>query len=677
MKTKAFPIIPLFILFLTGVPMMGQSSIHNDTICTVVKTLVEAYPGTPTGMIERGVSHTGSLWRVEDGDETAFTEFCKSRYIADPAERLVVFRKLNDYFEALFGHNGEIYLALKRNTDEPTGPMHEIDRMFSAFSPDAHLMDDLYQNKIAFIIALNYPAYTLDEKNDLGRTWSAEEWAMARLGDLFSFRIPAEINQRNAAVSSQADLYISGYNIHMGALRNRNGEKLFRDDQVLLLHWNLRDEIKANYADRNKGPERQEMIYRIMKRIIDQTIPAKVIDSAEYQWEPFSNTVTKDGMAVTPEREPDTRYETLRQVFLANRAVDPFTPEQPTYIDRNFSGAMEVPQAKVEELFHEFLSSPLLPRMAGLVRKRLGRKLKAYDIWYDGFKSRSSIPEEQLSQVTRERYPDARAFEKALPTILGQLGFSEESRRFLASRITVDPARGSGHAWGAPMRNSLSHLRTRIADSGMDYKGFNIAVHEFGHNVEQTLSMHKVPYFFLNGVPNTSFTEALAYIFQDRDLDILGMRPVNPSAKDMDVLDSCWSAFEIMAVSMVDMKIWKWLYAHPEATATELKKAVIAIAGEVWNQYYAKAFGLKDEPILAIYSHMISYPLYLSAYAFGELIEFQLSEYLSGKPLGPEVERIWSQGRLTPSAWMIRATGSDLSPQPLIRACESALKKMK
>jgi len=678
MKTKhGIFLLSILVTFFSGVDLMSQTSLKPDTTETVIRALTKKYPAASVRDIGRGVRHAGSLWRVEDGDDAFFQTFCLKHYIADPVERLRVFQKLNHYFEAILGHTNEIYLALKKHTDEPTGPLHAIDRMFSAFSPDAHLVQDLYQNRIAFVIALNFPRYTLAEKNSLGPDWSTEEWAMARLGDFFSSRVPAEIKQHAARVSSRADLYIAGYNIHMGALRDNDGRKLFRDDQVLLAHWNLRDEIKANYADHELGPRRQRMVYQVMKRIIDQTIPKGVIDSSAYQWNPFANVIQENGRTVSLEREPDTRYEILRQVFLAMKAMDPFHPDMPTYIERNFSGSMEVPREQVEALFHEFLSSPLLGKVARLVEKRLGRKLAAYDIWYDGFKSRSSIPQDQLNAITRKRYPNAEAFRDAMPEMLRELGFSAESASFLASKITVDPARGSGHAWGAGMRDSLSHLRTRVGKEGMDYKGFNIAVHEFGHNVEQTLSLHNVPHFFLNGVPNTAFTEALAFLFQKRDLEILDMETGDAAAGNLAVLDNCWSAFEIMGVSMVDIKVWKWLYAHPDADPAELKEAVISIAGDVWNRYFAGAYGVQDEPVLAVYSHMISYPLYLSAYAYGQLIEFQLGEYLEDKAFGPEVERIWSLGRLTPSAWMIRATGKDLSPQPLIRATERALKKLK
>ena len=58
------------------------------------------------------------------------------------------------------------------------------------------------------------------------------------------------------------------------------------------------------------------------------------------------------------------------------------------------------------------------------------------------------------------------------------------------------------------MRDEKAHLRTRVGADGMDYKGFNIAVHEMGHNVEQTVSLTDIDHTLLQGVPNTAFTEA-------------------------------------------------------------------------------------------------------------------------------------------------------------------------
>ena len=85
---------------------------------------------------------------------------------------------------------------------------------------------------------------------------------------------------------------------------------------------------------------------------------------------------------------------------------------------------------------------------------------------------------------------------------------------------------------------------------------------------------------------------------------------------------------------------------------------------------------MKDETVLAIYSHMIGYPLYLSAYAFGQIIEFQLENYLNGKDFANEVSRIFKQGRLTPNVWIKQATGNDLTVDPMLEALRKVLKDL-
>ncbi|MCO5264541.1 MAG: hypothetical protein M9948_01445, partial [Lentimicrobium sp.] len=375
--------------------------------------------------------------------------------------------------------------------------------------------------------------------------------------------------------------------------------------------------------------------------------------------------------------EPDKRYAVLLDNFHVMKAIDAYSPNFPTYISRAFEGGMEIPQEDVERLFTEFVSSPQVKEVAAYISQQLGRPLEPFDIWYNGFKSRGGVPEEQLTAMTSKKYPNPKAFEADMPNILVKLGWSKEKAAKISSLITVDPARGSGHAWGAEMRNDVAHLRTRIGEKGMDYKGYNIAVHEFGHNVEQTTTMNDVDYFMLQGVPNTSFTEAVAFLFQKRDLELLGMPNADPNKDYMMALDNFWSCYEIMGVSLVDMKVWKWMYENPEASPAQLKEAVITAAKEVWNKYYAGIMGGNDEPILAIYSHMIDNPLYLSNYPMGHLIEFQVEQQVKGKPLAAEFDRMYTQGRLIPQLWMKGAVGREISIEPTLNAATEALKALK
>lgn len=663
--------------------------VKNQSVTKEVKVITEAMIGEVTGVliekygeesssrIKKGVRQAATLWQESDGTKEEFEEFCMEHFISSEKEREQVFKKISDNFEVLFGHFNKISLDLKWALDIDEGEIHPIDKLFGGYSVGAHLADDFYRNKIAFIIVLNFPFYSLEEKMKLGPDWTRKEWAYARMGDIYTARVPAELKQNYAKVNSDSGVYISGYNIFAGHLLNDKGEKLFPKDLKLLSHWNLRDEIKANYVTQ-RGLEKQKMIYEVMKRIISQEIPGEVIDNDQLDWNPFQNKVYKEGKEIEAKPETDARYQHLLNNFKALKAIDTFHPEaMNTYIKRKFDGEMEISQPEVEALFIKFISSPQVKKIAGLIRSRLNRDLEPFDIWYDGFKARSGISEEKLNQITKKRYPTAKDLEKDLLNILLKLGFSKEKAVFLASKVAVDDARGSGHAWGAAMRAEKAHLRTRIPDSGMNYKGYSIAIHEFGHNVEQNLTLHDVDYYMMNGVPNTAFTEALAFIFQERDLELLGMKETNENKKHLLALDTFWSVYEIMNVSLVDMYVWKWLYNNPEANAEQLKAAVIRIAKEVWNKYVADVIGIKDQSILAIYSHMISYPLYLSAYSYGHLIDFQIEQYIEGKDLAAEVERMFSEGRLIPQLWMKNAVGNEISIESLVEATEEALKKVK
>src|SRR5206468_510897 len=153
---------------------------------------------------------------------------------------------------------------------------------------------------------------------------------------------------------------------------------------------------------------------------------------------------------------------------------------------------------------------------------------------------------------------------------------------------------------------------------GMDYKGFNIAVHEMGHNVEQILSLEEIDHTLLHGVPNTAFTEALAFVFQDKDLELLGLTSPDAKGEALKVLDDFWASCEIAGF------------------------------------------------------------MYLPDYPIGHLIAFQVKEQMkkAGK-IGPEFERMVKAGRIAPDLWMTNATGKPVGPEALLTATEKALGEIK
>lgn len=678
MRKKLLTMVSV-LLILTGAKAgtSMKKTIDPSIIEQVQSALIEKHGASEQFRIDRGVLQAASLWREIDGGEKDFEAFCLHHFVAQGPDLDKMFNRISRNMELLWGKFHEIDVLLKEPLHLSGPPVSDIDMIFGSFNTMSHLTEDLYRNKIGFITALNFPYYPLKEKEEKGREWTRKQWAYARLGDLFTARIPAGLKQEISSTLTAADTYISEYNIFMGKLVDENNNRPFPQSLKLITHWGLRDELKSQYANDDEGLENQKMIYAVMKRIIDQSIPTEVINQGKMSWNPYTNELVKDGKKVEGTPEPDERYATLLKNFRVMKKADAYYPNYESFIQRKFEGDYEITQADVEKLFTDFVSSPVIRETGKLIEKRLGRKLKPWDIWYDGFKARSGISEDELDKMVSERYPNPQAFEDGLPDMLIQLGFSNDKAQEIASKIVVDPARGAGHAWGAEMRSDVAHLRTRIGEDGMDYKGYNIAVHEFGHNVEQTITLHGVDYYMLNGVPNTAFTEALAFIFQKRDLNLLGIKENNPDKAHLQALDNLWSSYEIMGVSLVDMNVWKWMYANPDATKEELKTAVIHIAKEIWNKYYADVFGSTDEPILAVYSHMIDNPLYLSAYPLGHLIDFQIEKQLEGKDFADEVMRIYTKGRIIPQLWMQHAVGNSIAIGPTLEASEKALKAIK
>jgi hypothetical protein len=657
--------------------------------------LVARHGETHRARIERGVAQAAAAWRASDGDAAAFQAFALEHFVADPGALDATFERLEDALEELDGRALQVNRKLARHAVLDLGPTVPVDALLAAFDAGAHLNDDLYATRIAFVALLNFPATTLEERLARGASWTRRRWAEARLvgrrGALvgssdagIALRVPAATRQEIARAYADAQAYVADYNVWAHHLVGADGSRLFPKGKRLLSHWNLRDEIKASYPLPD-GLARQRALQKVMERIVTQEIPAAAVNDPAVDWNPFANEVrpapaatvetgAKPPAKVDGAREPDTRYAHLLRQFRALRAVDPYAPSAPTAIARKFEIDREIPEARLVAMLEEVLSSPLVPRTAKLVEKRLGRPLEPFDVWYAGFRPSAGVPEAELDARTRARYPSAQAYAKDMPRMLEALGFAPEQARSLASRIVVEPARGSGHALQAAMRGDKPHLRTRVGKDGMDYKGYEIAVHEMGHNVEQVLSLYGVDHTLLSGVPDNAFTEALAFVFQSRHLELLGFPPPTEAARRLEALNDLWMTWEIAGVAMVDVRAWRWMYEHPDATPAELREAVVAIAKDVWNRWYAPVLGARDVPVLAIYSHMIEEPLYLADYPLGHLLAAQIEGQVrkAGK-VGPEFERMATFGSVSPDLWMRNATGEPVSSRALLEEARRAL----
>ncbi len=649
---------------------MINEQISKETITAVA----EKHGKDSLSQITRGVEQVARRWRETDGSAEDFQQFCVDHFLADETEREIVFQRFIKNFESLKGNLHRIYRDFNWMLHVDAGEMLPLDHLFANYDVHAHVNEDMFKTRLAFVILLNFPLHTLVEKSSQGADWSRRKWAETRLVEKFADRIPGDVKQQYTSAYTAVESYVYDYNIYMGNVLDENGEAMFPKDLKLISHWGLRDELKGQYANED-GHSRQEIIYTIMERIITQEIPAAVINNPDVRWQPESNRLqAANGNSIpSSSSEGGKRYEMLLKTFAAERLLDPHTPDNPTLVERRFNDDREILETEVEALLSEVLSAPVLQEIAALVETRLGRKLRPYDIWFTGFISGGGYPETELDRMVQSRYPNVSHFKEKINEILIELGFTAEKAKYLQKYIEVDPSRGAGHAMGGQMRYDSAHLRTRVPEGGMNYKGFNTAMHELGHTVEQVISMNDIDYYSLEGVPNTAFTEAFAFVFQARDMAVLGLESDSPESAHLETLHNIWQTMEIAGVSLLDMKIWRWMYQHPEADAASLQAAVISLAKEIWNQYFAPVFGCKDSPILAIYSHIIFCGMYIPDYAIGHIIAFQIEDYLKSHSLATEMERMCKLGCIAPQVWMKQAVGTSISVTPMVRAAEAAL----
>jgi len=685
--------LSVFILLVSSVSILwaapsasSETDWMTGSVAVLEKELIAQHGTEQRRRVQQGLDQITDFWRAGDGGQDEFEAFVRRNFAGDAETLDVMFTRFEKLLEQLDGHSLEILLAFREQSDLDVGPIMPYDEVFAAYDPFAHISDDFFTNKLAFAVLLNFPITSLAERLDVGESWSRAQWAQSRLAGRYARRVPAEVQQSVSKAGAVSDQYIAEYNIFMHHLVTQDGERLFPAGMKLLSHWNLRDEIKANYsATDDAGLARQRTVQKVMERIVDQTIPEVVINSPYVDWNPYDNEVSAAAVSdvdepapadlvVSNSPEPDTRYEVLLGTYKAVREIDPYSPTAPTHIERSFNEGREIPEERVVAMFEAVLSSEMMDRTGRLIEARLGRPLEPFDIWYNGFRARGTYSEADLDAMTKKRYPTAKAYEADMPNLLVGLGFDETRARELADNIVVEPARGSGHAWGASMRDAKTHLRTRVGADGMDYKGFNIAVHEMGHNVEQTISLNDIDHYMLQGVPNTAFTEALAFVFQARDLELLGLASPNEEARALGTLDDFWGTAEIAAVALVDIGVWHWMYDNPEATPAQLKEATLTIAKDVWNRYYAPVFGIRDVTLFGVYSHMIHSFLYLPDYPVGGMIAHQIEEQIAKSgDLGGEFERMSLAGNIAPDLWMKNATGRPVGPEALLQATERAL----
>ena len=633
-------------------------------------SLLAAHGDAHRAAIEAGVRRVSERWSDKDGDAKAFEEFCTKHFVSDPVQRVRLLARLEKALEQIDGHLYEMRRTLRRHHDLRGDEFPGVDDILAQFDPSPDLTEQLYKQKIAHLCLLNFPRPTLATMLAAGAAWDDAGWAATRVAQHFGPRIPVDLADRARRTSFESGKFVSHFHVPVGGMVDANGKRWFEADRKLIAHWLVREEIKAGYGDPD-GLAKQRALSWVMARHIDGTIPKRVMSGEEKRdWNPEKNTVAGGDCGELLGLE---RYEHWIANFRMAREFDPLYPDEPTAIARKFALEREMPESEVEQLMTDLLDAPVRKDLAAFVSRKLGRALEPFDIYFDDVVE--AKPATEMNAAVRKRFANVKELEAKLPEVLRELGFRGPDADFLGSRIKVEVCKGAGHAMRPYLEGYGAWLRTSSLDAELGWDGFDTAMHELGHNLEQLCSTYFVSRPALRGVPNTACTEAFAFLYQSLAKRVLGLEDAAEADRQfaVDSVATMLSACQIAGPSLLELRAWRWLYANPTATPAALREEVLRIAADLWTRFYERDFGKDSYRILAAYQHMIAHPLYLPDYTLGHMMSHQIRSYMRGKDLAGETKRITSLGCLTPDLWMRRAVGAPVSPEPLARDAAAGL----
>jgi hypothetical protein len=650
----------------------GNDSIDNVTLRKVQDELAGKYGETIRERMVKGTTLLAGNWRKSDGTADEFHKFCVENFLPDSLLG-PNFGRIQRNLTVQGGYLAKI--AYSFNESEAFTDFSELraDEFFRKSIPAA----DPWKEKLAQFVQLNFPRYSLAEKRQYGLDWSREKWAMVKLGDRFAFRPDPEFKAGSADEVKEFGKYIGNYFFRMDHICSPDGTFPFTKPLTLHCHFGLRDNTKEDYT-RPGGLARQEITGKLVDHITQGTVPEAFISDTSTRWNPWTNELFRmesgKKVAVDFREEGLKRYAGLLAQFRHRSSADSQYETGSTVIKRTFeNGNLTV--EKVEEIIRTFLSDPVLVSVGKLVSERLGRPLQPFDIWYSGFQSQSLYPANMLDSITRARYPVPKALQDDLPAILGRMGFSGEEASYIGSHAVVRPVRGGGYSEQPPLRGDTSLMTTVFNAKGLDYKGYRIAMHELGHVVCGVYSTREIDHFLLADVPTGGITEGFAEMLAYKNMEGLGLaRGTFGEQKELLSLASLWYMLDLGGQSLTDIETWKWMYAHPGATAEELRTAVLDISAGIWNQYYSPVFGgIRDQHILSIYNHFITGSLYLYNYFLGNVIMFQLYDAFMPDNLAGGLRKACMEGNTLPELWVERACGTGISTEPLLKCARLAI----
>ena len=554
--------------------------------------------------LERGKKQVAAMWRAEDGSAAEQKKFVGDEFVATGAALDGMFARYEEILEQLDGHFLEIERALQRHVELDLGPVdlarQAHGRARSGGAPDGRSVRVEDRDRRA----AQLPAHDAAAAPRRGRQMVAAAMGGSAAGAaLRAARAGGGAGQDRGAGVGRRTCTSPNTTSSMHHLVDASGARPFPRGMRLISHWNLRDELKADYAakawaaeaadDRaghgaHRRPDDPEDRHQQRDASIGIRSPTR-----SRRRRPRRSRRARLPAKIDPAREPDTRYRVLLDDFLASRAADPFTPTTPTMIARRFDHDREIPEARFVAMMEEVLTSPLAPRIAKLIEQAARPQARAVRPLVRRLPRARDASRGRARRADAQALSDARRPSKTTSrACLTQLGFAPDRAKFFASHIVVDPSRGAGHAHavGAARRRSApAHARRggRHELQGLQHRGPRDRTQRRADLLALSTSTTR----FCRACPTPRSPRRWRSSSRRATSSCSGSASPTPSRSACAPSATIWQTFEIAGVALVDLAVWHWMYAHPKATPAELRDATVGIAKSTWNKYYAPILG--------------------------------------------------------------------------------------
>ena len=340
----------------------------SDSLVNVVRKELTAKQGAASvERINKGVSQLAAIWNRDDGTGEEFRQFCLDNFLpeAELTENLPVIAENL----ALLGSSLSV-AGSKFN--EPFAFVDVPKLKADGFFRDATPSYDAYGSKLAHFLKLNFPVYSVAEKNQMAGEWTRDQWLMNGIGDYFADRRPVRPDSLLQSEMSKYRRYMDNYFFRMDHIKDQSGKYIFPEGTLLHSHRGIRDNTKEEYT-RKDGFKRQKLSGDILEAVFSGEVPVQFLSDTNTRWDPYkmelftiknSREERIEGFAT----ESDYRYKGLKTKFLLQQEIDKVYGNGSTFITRNFGNA-NLDAGETKKLIGEILANPLNEQIGAIIKE--------------------------------------------------------------------------------------------------------------------------------------------------------------------------------------------------------------------------------------------------------------------------------------------------------------------